>query len=151
MTAKEYLSRLRNLDLMIRHKQVELDELKIMATSIGSPSGQQDEPVSHSSNGDALERKVIKYIDLDAEITNDIDNLINIRHIIINEIHQLSDARYIEILFKRYVEYKKFEQISVDMGYDYDWTRRLHIDALEEFQQTILSTTHTNTQTDVIL
>lgn len=147
MTAKEYLSRLRNLDLMIRHKQVELDELKLLATSTGSIAN-QSEPVSHSSSGDSLERKVIKYIDLDTEITNDIDTLINMRHMVIDEIHSLSDARYIELLFKRYVEYKKFEQISCEMNYDYQWIRELHTRALDSFYEEILSKREQPTQTN---
>lgn len=138
VTAKEYLSRLRNIDLAINAKQYEVDQLKILATCTGGFSN-DDINVSRSKSGDTLERKVVKYVDLEREINENIDTLIDLRHTIIDEIYKLTDSKHIKLLFKRYVEYKHFEKISCEMNYSFDRIRHLHIEALEAFQEEILS------------
>ncbi len=55
---------------------------------------------------------------------------------IISQIQSLEDSRYIEILYKRYVEFKKFELIAVEMNYDYNWVKNLHGMALMNFETT---------------
>jgi hypothetical protein len=47
----------------------------------------------------------------------------------------MSDYRYIDVLYKRYIECKRFELIAVEMNYDYDYVRKLHVKALEVFAQ----------------
>lgn len=54
---------------------------------------------------------------------------------IISQIQSLEDSRYIEILYKRYVEFKSFELIAVELNYEYSWVTRIHNQALEEFEQ----------------
>lgn len=134
MNGKEYLDQIRLLNIKINHKQQEVDDLKIMATCTGSVSGQSPDRIISSPSGDSLEKKIIRYVQLEEEINSDIDALVIIKHQIINQIHQLNDDRYMNILFKRYVEFKKFELISVEMGYDYDWIRKLHTEALRTFE-----------------
>ena len=134
MDAKSYLSQIRMLNIKINHKQQEVDDLKILATCTGSVSGQSPDRIISSPSGDALEKKIIRFVQLEEEINKDIDQLVNIKHQIINQIHFLNDTRYVDILYKRYVEFKKFELISIEMGYDYDWIRKLHTEALKTFE-----------------
>ena len=56
------------------------------------------------------------------------------RNIITEQIQHLDDDRYVKILFKRYVELKKFHVIHVEMKYDYDYVRVLHGEALGYFE-----------------
>jgi len=133
INAKEYLSKLRNIEFEITAKQEEIDQLKILATCTGGFSN--DINVSKSKTGDSLEIKVAKYVDLEREINDRIDELVDLRHIIISEICKLEDSRYSEILHKRYVKYEKFEQIAVEMSYEYQTIRLLHLEALDAFQE----------------
>lgn len=55
----------------------------------------------------------------------------------ISSIEKLSNDTYKSILFKRYVEDKSFEEISVEMGYVYNYTCNLHGDALSELSKVL--------------
>ena len=55
----------------------------------------------------------------------------------ISSIEQLSNDTYRDVLYKRYAEYKSFEQISVEMGYVYNYTCNLHGDALKELSKVL--------------
>ncbi|MCI5569837.1 MAG: hypothetical protein MR372_08290 [Lachnospiraceae bacterium] len=135
MTTKQYLGQIRILDIKIRQRQREAAELKLAATCTGSASA-QGEKVQTSASGDKLLNAVARYVDLEAETQSMIDAMQKRRHKIIAEIQDLDDARYIQVLFKRYVEYKKFELIAVEMNYDYNWVKNLHGMALMSFERT---------------
>lgn len=68
-----------------------------------------------------LDRKI-------AELSVEIDDRIN-------SIEAIKNGSYRDILFKHYAEYKSFEQISVEMGYVYNYTCNLHGEALKELTQ----------------
>lgn len=91
-------------------------------------------PVQGGSHHDSMADIVAKCIDKEREINKQTDGLIDLRHKIIGEINQLSDPVHIELLFKRYVEYKTWEQIAVEMGYTIRWVYSLHGSALQEFE-----------------
>jgi hypothetical protein len=133
MKAKEYLRQIEKLDKCIEQKQIEYDELRHRAKTSGGI--QYGERVQTSPTGDTLERKVVNYVQLEKEIDDMIDRFVDLKHQIIDEIQELSDVNYIDILFKRYVQYKSFEQIAVEMGYTYDYTRHLHGYALDAFRR----------------
>lgn len=132
MTAKEYLSRIRTLDIIISQKEKELHNLRIMATGIGS-SATDSVRVKSSPRSDALENRVIRMVELSEEIDKAVDAYVDERTKIVNEIHELNNPVHIEILYKRYVEYKKLEDVAIEMDYEYSSIRRLHGRALQEF------------------
>lgn len=138
MTAKEYLSQLRLLDIKINQKIKEAEELKALAFNAGALSA-EGEKVQTSLSGSSRQCDMIeKYVDLQAEIDSEIDRYVDLKHKIINEIHQLSDPRYVEVLHRRYVDGEKFEKISVDMNYGYEWICRLHGQALLAFEKEVI-------------
>lgn len=135
MRAKEYLQQLRRLDTVIDQKIKELDDLKVKSTCIGG-FDYSKERVQTSPSGDApYVRTVSRMIDLNEEINRDIDDFVDRKHKIINEIQSLENTKHIQILFKKYVEHKTFEQISVEMNYTYQYIVLLHGYALKEFSQ----------------
>lgn len=135
MRAKEYLQQLRRLDTVIDQKIKELDDLKVKSTCIGG-FDYSKERVQTSPSGDApYVRTVSRMIDLNEEINRDIDDFVGRKHKIINEIQSLENTKHIQILFKKYVEYKTFERISVEMNYTYQYIVLLHGYALKEFSQ----------------
>ena len=95
-----------------------------------------------TSPANIQENMIVKYLDLEREIDKMIDAYVDQKDKIINQIHELSDVRYIRILFDRYVpdekgHTKSFEQISVDMNYSYTYVCDLHGQALIAFAETI--------------
>ena len=77
-----------------------------------------------------------RIIGLEAEINAEIDRFVDEKHKIINQIQGLKNSDYISLLFKRYVEFKKFETIAVEMNFTYQYVLNMHGYALKEFETT---------------
>lgn len=136
MKAKDYLKRLKRLDTIINQKIQELSALRLTA---GSPAGidYSKERVQTSPSGDTpFVKPICRIIDLESEINAEIDRYVDDKHTIINQIQALKNSDYIALLFKRYVEFKKFEVISVEMSFTYQYVIEMHGYALKEFETT---------------
>lgn len=137
MEAKEYLKQLESLNVKINNKKKELDELRQLAQSTGG-FDYSAERVQTSPTSDILEKKVLKYVYLEQEINTEIDQFIDLKHKIINEIHTLTNNTYIKVLFMRYVEFKKLKEIANELGWSYQYIRELHGCALQDFGKKFL-------------
>lgn len=132
MNAKEYLSeiksksrqlerlkeRRKNLHLDVTFGAINYDVDRVQTT----PKNKLEEAmVKLSDRIEYLDRKI-------AEISVEIDDRIN-------SIESIKNSNYRDVLFKHYAEYKSFEQISVEMGYVYNYTCNLHGEALKELSE----------------
>lgn len=134
MKAKEYLQQLQRLDTVINQKIKEVHDLLLQAQSTGGLDYSK-ERVQSSPSGDApFVKPIYRIIDLEAEINAEIDKFIDEKHKIINQIQSLKNSDYISLLFKRYVEFKKFETIAVEMNFTYQYVLNMHGYALKEFE-----------------
>lgn len=129
-TAKEYLNQLYRLDSLINIKQLELESLKSISTSISVNN--DSERVQTSIKQDKLGEIVAKIIDLNDEINNDIDKLVDLKKEIMNLIDKVSCDDLRCILYLRYFHFKTWEKIAVEMNYSYQWIHKLHSRALSE-------------------
>lgn len=134
MKAKEYLQQLQKLDIIINQKLQELYELKKLQ-DIKAIDYTKEKVQSSRQNGANFETILIKIIDMENEINDEIDRFIDMKHNIINQIQSLESYIFIELLYKRYVEYKSLEVIAVEMNYTYQYIRKSHKYALEEFEK----------------
>ena len=148
MNAKEYLDQVRLLNKRIDRKIEEKEVLKSIATSTGSQAMNPDK-VQSSINLHKTEDAITRYVDMEAEIDRMIDDFVNLRDKIINEIHQLNDVRYEELLYLKYVgkldentdriHYLRLEEIACVMvksngdHYSFDHIAHLHGEALQKF------------------
>ncbi len=136
LNVKEYLGQLERLELMTKQKKEELMRLRELAVSIGSPALSTDKVKSGSApKAASFEKNIEKCMLLEEEIKQEISEFTAKRHTIINQIQSLDGAKYINVLYKRYVEYKKLDEIAEEMGYTYQHTRRLHAKALKNFER----------------
>lgn len=136
MKAKEYLQQLQRLDTVINQKIKEVHDLRLKSQSTGSIDYSK-ERVQTSPSGDAPFVKLIgRIIDLEAEINAEIDRYVDEKHRIINQIQGLKNSKYIEILYKHYVEFKRLEVVAVEMNFTYQYIVELHGYALKDFQTT---------------
>ena len=134
MKAKEYLQQLKRLDELINQKIKEVTDLRERATSVSGIDYSKDK-VQTSPSGDApFVKPICRIIDLEAEINDEIDRFVDEKHKIINQIQGLKNSDYISLLFKRYVEFKKFETIAVEMNFTYQYVLNMHGYALKEFE-----------------
>ena len=131
--AKEYLQRIRRLDVMIEQRIKERDTLRNFD---GVTAIQYDgDLVQTSHTGSApFEKTVEKLISLEEELDRLIDEYVVTKNRIIGEIHGLNNTVYVTLLHKRYVEYKSLEVIAVEMHYSYERVRHLHGYALHAFE-----------------
>jgi len=136
MKAKEYLQQLQRLDTVINQKIKEVEDLRTISVSAGGIDYSK-ERVQSSPSGDAPFVRVInRIVDLEEEISREIDTFVDEKHKVINQIQGLKDSRYIEVLYKHYVEFKRLEAVAVEMNFTYQYTRELHGYALQDFERT---------------
>lgn len=143
MKAKEYLEQVELLDVKIKQKKIELAGLKEDATCTGA-FDYSAEKVQTSAKADSMSNKVAKYVDLEKEIHEDIERFTELKHKVIGQIHMLDDITYMEILFKKYIEYKTLKDIAVEMKYSYGRTKHIHGFALEAFRIKVLENSAPN-------
>jgi len=145
MTAKEYLKQIEALDIKIRQKQDQLECLK--ETAGGNAAIRYDKlNVQITVAPDMMERNVLRMVELEEKIWADKLKMETLKDQIIDQIQSLEDERYIDLLFRRYVKYQKFEQIALDMSYDYVYIRELHGEALGAFEQEYKNILHNPTK-----
>ncbi len=136
MEAKEYLQQLYRLDTVINQKIRELDDLRSKSQSIKSIDYSKDY-IQINFSGDAPFVNLIgRIIELEGEINAEIDTFVDEKHKIINQIQALKNSKYIEILYKHYVEFKRLEVIAVEINYTYQYVVELHGYALKNFKKT---------------
>lgn len=134
MNPKQRLSQIRRLRILIDQRERELDSLR--AARFGCVSGVDygRTPVKGSRRvGGSFEEASIKSVDLEEETAALIAQYNELRHAIIGQIQQLDKLEHMQILYKRYVEEKRWEQIAEEMGYDSVYIRSLHGKALFAF------------------
>ena len=136
MTAKQYLSRIRLLDIKINNKMQELKELRQKVDSLSSVTMVADR-VQTSHEYDRISKDIGEILELEARIVRQMKELEKEKHRVINEIESLENKLYIQILFKKYIEYKSLEQIAVELSYSYQWIKSNHGYALLSFSKKI--------------
>lgn len=133
MTAKERLSQIEKQTAIINNIEKEIKRLQENAKAVSSPN--------YSTGGGNISESGGKYklidssLDLLLKLFNAYDKENRIRFEIIGEIHQLDNAKYIRLLYKRYAEFKKFSVIAREMNYDENYIKDLHSKALKEFEK----------------
>ena len=133
VNTQRYLCQIKILDTKIKQKQEQYNQLYESAHSVGAVRYDR-EPVQTSKTNDAIERSIIRYLELEEEIKDETLNFQKTKHKIINEIQELDDDRFINLLYKKYVEYKPMNMIAEEMCYSYDYVKELHRNSLKAFE-----------------
>jgi len=128
MTVKEYLGQAYRLDQRINSKLEQLESLKGLATKCTSTLTGMPKNPSRSTS--MMADAVAKIVDLQAEINRDIDLLVDLKCEMVRVIKNVEHAEYQTLLELRYLCFKTWEQIAVDMNYSIDNVYRIHRKAL---------------------
>ena len=134
--AKAYLSQLYRLDKLIDNKLLELNALKEMSTSI-SAMAYDSIKVQTSGTKDSIANTITKIVSLEKDINSDIDRLVDTKKEVIETIDKVSDNDLKCLLQYRYLQFKTWEEIAVEMGFSYQWVHKLHARALSEIENLI--------------
>nr|DAK01782.1 MAG TPA: Protein of unknown function (DUF1492) [Caudoviricetes sp.] len=129
MTAKEYLSQAYRLDKRIDSKIEQLKSLNLLATKCTSTLS--DMPKSQSISNSRLEDTVVKIVDLQEEINRDIDSLVDLKRDIVRTMKSVQNPEYQIILELRYLCFKTWEEIAVQMNCSIDNVFKIRKNALK--------------------
>lgn len=132
MTAKAYLEQAFRLDQRINSKIAQVSALHELATKATSTIS--DMPRAASPNVHRMEDIIMKIFALEEEINADIDALVDLKREIVAVIKAVENTEYQTVLEKRYLNFDKWEQIAVDMGYSMDWLFAIHRAALKNIE-----------------
>ena len=132
MTAKEYLKQLDKLDMLIKNKLIERQQLRDMAYSVTAQMG--GERVQSSGNQQKMAGAIEKYIDIEKEIDVLIDRFVDTKREICTTIEQLDAVEY-DVLHMRYIQKKSYYEIAEAKERDYGWCTTIHGRALAHVQK----------------
>lgn len=135
MTAKEYLRQIRRMDRQLELLFKERTELEKAQIFMRSPSLDGSRVQTSPSGDPPWMNYLTKWDELTIRIGEQWDRLIEQKNIIANKIMSLPDERHIKLLELRYIDYKSFEEIAVEMGYSFDYVLKLHGRALVAFRE----------------
>ena len=131
MTTKAYLGQARFLDMRIKSKIQQIDSLKELATSCTAVLS--DMPKSPNHGASKVESCVLKIIEVQEGLKDDINALVELKKEIMATIHAVEDVEDVELqtlLEKRYLCFLSWERIAVEMHYSIQHIYRMHDSAL---------------------
>lgn len=129
MTSKEYLSQAYRIDQRINSKLEQVASLRNLANKVTATFS--DMPHSPNKNIHSMENVIIKIIDLENEINKDIDGLVDLKSEVVAIIKAIMNPEFQTLLELRYLCFKTWEQIAVDMDYSLQHIFRIHNKALQ--------------------
>ena len=130
MTTAEYLGQAYRLDQRIDAKIAQVSSLNDLATKCTATLS--DMPRNPSRSTSRMEDAIVKIVDLQHEINDDIDHLVDLKRELVEVIKAVNNNEYQVLLEKRYLCFHTWEQIAVDMHYSVKWILKLHKKALDE-------------------
>ena len=113
MDIKEYLSQAYRIDQRINSKMEQVSSLHALATK--ATATVSDMPSGGAKNIHKMENIIIKIADLENEINEDIDELVDLKIAITKLIKGVDNQEHQTLLELRYLCFKTWEQIAVDM------------------------------------
>ena len=128
MTAKEYLGQAYHIDQRINSKIEQVAALRELSVNVSNILS--DMPSSGTRNIRGNESVIVKIIDLENEINDDIDSLVDLKREIMGSIKKVKNIEYQILLELRYLCFKPWEQIAIEMECGIDNVFKLHRKAL---------------------
>ena len=129
MTAKEYLNQAYRLDQRINSKLEQVLSLRELTTK--ATATLSDMPSGGSRNVYRMQDIIGKIVDLENDINRDIDALVDLKREMVTIIKSVADPECQTLLELRFLCFKTWEQITVEMNYGIDNIYRLHRKALK--------------------
>jgi len=133
LSAKDYLSQAYRIDQRINSKIEQVQSLRDLATK-ASATLSDVPPTKGTRNIHRMEDIIAKMVDLEGEINKDLNRLIDLKHEIVTVIKCVESPELQTLLELRYLCFRTWEHIAVEMSYDLRWVHRLHQRALDEVE-----------------
>ena len=142
MTAKQYLSRIEKLDMLIESKKDELNSFRDTLPDLPSQNLSEERVQTSPQKDASFTRSIERVMEMEAAI----DKYRDERQEIIDNIYSLSSTSYIKVLSRKYIYHKSLRMVSKELEYSYDWVMKSHKAGLSEIEKLIVAKTlHKNT------
>ena len=129
MTAKEYLLQAYLLEERIDSKLEQVEALRSLATR--STAIIRSHPGGNSGNDNHMEDAIIKIVDMEREITAEMERMVDLKKEIAETISRVEDQALRTLLEMRYLCYRDWPEIKKALGYSNASIHRMHKQALE--------------------
>ena len=129
MTAKEYLRQAYRLDHRIDSDITEMERLREMACSIGSPGFEEHYDPNHATEAPFV-RALEKVWKMEEKINGEIDRLVDLKAQIRGVIEAVTDPNERMVLRYRYIHNMTWERIGDELHAGETSVRRWHASAL---------------------
>ena len=130
MTAKEYLNQAFLLDQQISSKMAQLSSLQSLSMKVTTTYS--DVPASGTRNVHQMEDVIVKIMEMEDEIKADLEDLVDLKADILRAIKAVDDTECRILLEMRYLCFRTWEQIAVEMDCTMDNVFKLHRKALNK-------------------
>lgn len=130
MTNKEYLQQYYYLDKLVKAK---VEEIEMLESSVIYKSPSFSNNISSGATVSA-DTKLCDLVSAREELEQEAIKMLEMKKTILDKINKVSSMQYRTVLTLRYINFKKFEEIAVIMGYSYRQTTRVHGLALADFE-----------------
>ena len=128
MNAKEYLSQAFKLDQKINSKLDQIASLRALAKK--ATASIHAERVSGTGKRGPMENALVKLIDLEHEISDDIDRYVDSKREIMSIINAVKTIEFQLLLELRYLNYKTWKEVGKAMKYSCKEVHYTHSKAL---------------------
>ena len=134
MNVKAYLSKAMWLDQVIENKLEQLQSLKSLSMKV-TTNYSHTNVGSGATENSMMESTIVKVMELEYEIEEDIVCMVNVKTDIMKMIRKMSRLHDQLLLELRYLAGKSWEDVAETMGYDRRTVLRLHGQALKEIEK----------------
>ena len=124
MTAKEFLNKIRDIDLLIDEKLADVQELRDRLTNITANC--EGERVQTSKLGDKFADTIAKIVDLENELQVCITQGIRCRREFEEIISKLTSPQEYEVMHRHYVQFQSFGRIAKEMHFSKSAIAKIH-------------------------
>lgn len=138
MTAKEYLQQVKKLDSQIKNKKLEKEAIWNSMKGCSAISYEPKIGTSGTINNKSPQEKYYPLLErYEKEIEVDIERLVKLKKEIIDVIDQLENGDEVNLLYMRYIQFLKWDDIAKKMNLSYQHVHRIHARALENVDNII--------------
>ncbi len=132
MTARQYLGQAYRIDQRINSKLKQVSLLRGNAMNLSI--NMKEISIQTSRDNARMENTLLKIIDQEREIDEEIDRLVDLKAEIKRVIDGVENIEYRLILELRYLCFRSWEEIAVEMDYSIDYVFKIHRRALEKVE-----------------
>lgn len=139
INAKKYLQKIKALDNQINIKRLELEDIYDRMKGVQGISYDREIVTSGCNQKSPQDKMMNKYIDYQEELTSSINFLMEYKKKALECISKIDDADCVDVLYRRYFQFKKWECIADEKGYSYQGIHKIHGRALKLLSEILKS------------